>query len=151
VGLYVPAVLEPDLDLLGLDVAEDGAVPDELLPAQRGWLGALAVDALQRLHLLRRVPHVLARVHVRRRGGGGAPRHRRHSCCTGPRKRTGGTTARGPGRRRELPWLGGVAVVVRRRAAGWLAVMLAQFHFTPRPQRSTVPIVWSQTLGLVKV
>jgi hypothetical protein len=78
--LPASAVLEPDLDLLGLDVAEDGAVPDELLPAQRAGLGALAVDALQRLHLLRRVPHVLARVHLRR-GAWGEPlpaRHRRH-------------------------------------------------------------------------
>jgi hypothetical protein len=96
-GLYVPAVLEPDLDLLGLDVAEDGAVPDKLLPAQRGGLGALVVHALQRLHLLRRVPHVLARVHVRRLGGGGAPRYRRHGCCgTGPGRRTARATCYRP-------------------------------------------------------
>jgi hypothetical protein len=63
---YAPAVLEPDLDLLGLDVAEYGALPDELLPAQRAGLGALAVDPLERLHLLGRVAHVLARVHQRR-------------------------------------------------------------------------------------
>ncbi|BAS85430.1 Os03g0640825 [Oryza sativa Japonica Group] len=64
--LAAPAVLEPDLDLLGLDVAEYGALADELLAAERAGLGALAVDPLQRLHLLRGVAHVLARVHLRR-------------------------------------------------------------------------------------
>ena len=34
-----PSVLEPDLDLLGLDVAEDGAVPDDLLAAEGAGLG----------------------------------------------------------------------------------------------------------------
>jgi hypothetical protein len=29
--VIVPVILEPDLDPLGLDVAEDGTVPDELL------------------------------------------------------------------------------------------------------------------------
>jgi len=53
------------------------------MPAQRAGLGALAVDALQRLHLLLRVPHVLARVHLGRGGGtrGEPPlpaRHHRH-------------------------------------------------------------------------
>jgi len=62
---HAPAVLEPDLDLLGLDVAEYGALPDELLPAQRAGLGALAVDALELLDLLGGVAHVLARVHLR--------------------------------------------------------------------------------------
>lgn len=58
------AILEPDFDLLGLDVAEDGALSDQLLPPQRAGLGALVVDPLQRLHLLGGVPHVLARVHL---------------------------------------------------------------------------------------
>jgi hypothetical protein len=35
-GPLVPAVLEPDLP--GLDVAEHGALPDELLPVQRAGL-----------------------------------------------------------------------------------------------------------------
>lgn len=62
--VLTPAILEPDFDLLGLDVGEDGALSDQLLPPQRAGLGALVVDPLQRLHLLGRVPHVLARVHL---------------------------------------------------------------------------------------
>jgi hypothetical protein len=58
-----PSILEPDLDLFGLDVCQDGALAQQLLPARGCGLGALSVHPFQRLHLLRRVPHVLARVH----------------------------------------------------------------------------------------
>ncbi|RRT76348.1 hypothetical protein B296_00018591 [Ensete ventricosum] len=61
----LPSVLEPDLDLLRLDVGEDRTFPYELLPSQGARLRALAVDPLERLHLLRRVPHVLPRIHRR--------------------------------------------------------------------------------------
>ncbi|RWW75383.1 hypothetical protein BHE74_00016589 [Ensete ventricosum] len=62
----LPSVLEPDLDLLWLDVGENGTLPYELLPPQGARLRALGVDPLERLHLLRSVPHVLPRVHRRR-------------------------------------------------------------------------------------
>jgi hypothetical protein len=62
--IVIPAILEPDLDLLGLDVGENGALSDQLLPAQRAGLGALSIDSLERLHLLSRVPHILASVKV---------------------------------------------------------------------------------------
>jgi hypothetical protein len=79
----VPAVLEPDLDLLGVDAGEDGAVADQLLAAQRARLGALVVEPLQRLHLLRRVPHVLAGVHGRRRRRRGLlGRHHLYFICS---------------------------------------------------------------------
>lgn len=59
---YVPAILEPDFDLLGLDVGENGAVFDELLAANGAGLGALVVDTLQCLHLLVGVTHILSGV-----------------------------------------------------------------------------------------
>jgi hypothetical protein len=89
----VPAVLEPDLDLLGVDAGEDGAVADQLLAAQRARLGALVVEPLQRLHLLRRVPHVLAGVHGRRRRRGLLGRHHLPP-----------TRARSPARRPPSQW-----------------------------------------------
>ena len=57
--LAAPPVLEPDLDLLRLDVRQDRALPDQLLPPHRRRLRALRVHSLQRLHLLRRVADVL--------------------------------------------------------------------------------------------
>jgi hypothetical protein len=56
-----PSILEPDLDLFGLDDCQDGALAQQLMPAREGGLGALGVHPLQRIHLLRRVPHVLVR------------------------------------------------------------------------------------------
>jgi hypothetical protein len=100
-----PAVLEPDLDLLGLDVAEYGAVPDDLLAAQRAGLGAVAVDPLEHLHLLGGVAHVLARVHLRRPGRRpvlAAPRrhHGRHLAGVSARGGRGSVAGRGGGGRR---------------------------------------------------
>ena len=62
----VPAVLEPDFDLLGLDIREDRALTDQLLSSQGAGLWALGVDSLQGFHLLGGVPHVLAGVGGRR-------------------------------------------------------------------------------------
>jgi hypothetical protein len=57
--MVIPAILEPDFDLLGVDVGENGALPDQLLPAQRAGLGALGIDPLESLDLLGRVPYIL--------------------------------------------------------------------------------------------
>jgi hypothetical protein len=126
-----PAVLEPDLDLLGLDVAECGAVPDDLLAAQRAGLGAVAVDPLEHLHLLGGVAHVLARVHLRRprrRPVLAAARrhHRRHLAGVSAR---GGreSVAGGGGRRRSATATGdakscprdGSAAARRHGGGGW--------------------------------
>ncbi|RWW68044.1 hypothetical protein BHE74_00024460 [Ensete ventricosum] len=62
----LPSVLEPDLDLLRLDVGEDGALPYELLSFQGAGLRALVVDPLERIYLLWSIPHVLPRLHRHR-------------------------------------------------------------------------------------
>ncbi|RRT41340.1 hypothetical protein B296_00032903 [Ensete ventricosum] len=62
----LPSVLEPDLDLLRLDVGEDGALPYELLSLQGAGLRALVVDPLERIYLLWSIPHVLPRLHRHR-------------------------------------------------------------------------------------
>jgi hypothetical protein len=62
--MVIPAILEPDFDLLGVDVGENGALPDQLLPAQRAGLGALGIDPLERLDLFGRVPYILPRIKV---------------------------------------------------------------------------------------
>ena len=55
----IPPVLKPDLDLLRLDVGQNGTFTDQLLTPERAWLRTLGVDTLQGLYLLRRVPNVL--------------------------------------------------------------------------------------------
>jgi len=62
--MVIPAILEPDFDLLGVDVGENGALPDQLLPAQRAGLGALGIDPLERIDLLGRVPYILPGIKV---------------------------------------------------------------------------------------
>ena len=60
----IPAILEPDLDLLGLDVGENGALSNQLLSTQRAGLWALRIDSLERLNLLSCVPYILASIKV---------------------------------------------------------------------------------------
>lgn len=58
--LFIPSILEPDFDLFGLNVRENRALPNQLLPSQRARLWAFRVDSLQGLNLLWCVPHILA-------------------------------------------------------------------------------------------
>lgn len=58
--MVIPPVLKPNFDLLRLNVSKDRTLPDQLLSSQRTRFRALGVDSLKRLHLLRRVPHILA-------------------------------------------------------------------------------------------
>jgi len=60
----IPSVLEPNFDLLRLDVGENGTLPDKLLAAHGAWLGAVMVEPFKSLNLLRRVPHILAVIHL---------------------------------------------------------------------------------------
>jgi hypothetical protein len=66
---YIPAVLEPDFDLFGLNVCKDGTILNELLAAYGAWLGTLMVHMLQSLHLLICVSDIFPthdeRVHTR--------------------------------------------------------------------------------------
>lgn len=59
-----PAVLEPDFDLLRLDVGENGALPDQLLPAHGAGLGTLSIDSLKSFNLLSSVADILAVIKV---------------------------------------------------------------------------------------
>ena len=56
----LPSVLEPNLDLFGFDVGENGTLSDELLTAKRTWFWTFMVEPLQCFHLFRCVPNVLA-------------------------------------------------------------------------------------------
>jgi hypothetical protein len=64
IRIRLPAVLKPDFDLFGLNVGKNGTLPNELLPSQRARLWAFCVHPLQCLHLLWRIPHVLAGIHL---------------------------------------------------------------------------------------
>jgi hypothetical protein len=65
----LPAVLEPDFDLFGLNVCKDWTILNELLAAYGAWLGTLVVHMLQSLHLLICVSDIFPthdeRVHAR--------------------------------------------------------------------------------------
>ena len=52
--------MEPNLDLFGFDVGENGTLSDELLTAKRTWFWTFMVEPLQCFHLFRCVPNVLA-------------------------------------------------------------------------------------------
>ena len=43
---YLPAILEPNFDLLWLDMGENGAFSDELLTAQGTGFGAFMIKSL---------------------------------------------------------------------------------------------------------
>lgn len=58
------AVLKPDFDLFGLNVAENRTLPNELLPSQGAGLWAFRVDPLQGLNLLWCISHVLTTIHL---------------------------------------------------------------------------------------
>jgi hypothetical protein len=62
-SIIIPSILEPDLDLLRLNVSKYRALTQQLLPARGGWLGAIGIHPLKRLHLLRRVVHIFTGVH----------------------------------------------------------------------------------------
>jgi hypothetical protein len=64
--LSTSSILEPDFDLLGLDVGKDWTFSDELLATEGAGLGAVVVEAFQSFHLFRSVPNVLARFHSTR-------------------------------------------------------------------------------------
>jgi len=64
IRIRLPAVLKPDFDLFGLNVGKNRTLPNELLPSQRARLWAFCVHPLQCLHLLWRIPHVLAGIHL---------------------------------------------------------------------------------------
>ena len=59
----IPAILEPDLDLLGFDVGENRAFANELLAAHGARFRALSVHSLERIHLLCSIADVLSAVH----------------------------------------------------------------------------------------
>ena len=50
----IPSVLEPNFDLLRLDVGENGTLPDKLLAAHGAGLGAVMVEPFESLNLLER-------------------------------------------------------------------------------------------------
>jgi len=54
--------LEPNFNLLGLDVGKNRALSDQLLPSQGAGLRALSVNPFERFNLLRRVSDILAGV-----------------------------------------------------------------------------------------
>jgi hypothetical protein len=63
-GVFIfglPPVLEPDFDLLWLNVGQHRRLTDELLSSDGAGLGTLMIHPLQCLHLLVRVPHILPR------------------------------------------------------------------------------------------
>lgn len=57
--IKLPSVLKPDFDLLGFNIGQKGAFSDQLLTAERRGFRTFWVNALQCLHLLRRVPYIL--------------------------------------------------------------------------------------------
>jgi hypothetical protein len=59
----IPSVLEPNFDLFGLDVGENGALPYKLLAAHGAGFWAVVVEPFERLNLLGRVPHILTVIH----------------------------------------------------------------------------------------
>lgn len=60
----LPAILEPNFDLLWLDVCKNRTLSDQLLPSQRARFWALGVNSFERFHLLRRVSDILAGIKV---------------------------------------------------------------------------------------
>jgi hypothetical protein len=63
-GVFIfglPPVLEPDFDLLWLNVGQHRRLTDELLSSDGAGLGTLMIHPLQCLHLLVCVPHILPR------------------------------------------------------------------------------------------
>jgi hypothetical protein len=58
--------LEPNFDLFGLNVGENWALPNELLAANGAGFGTIMIEPFQGFDLLRRVPDILAIVHVNR-------------------------------------------------------------------------------------
>lgn len=60
VSNLLPAILKPYFDLLGLDVRQNGALSDQLLPSQRARFRALSVYSFKGFHLFRRVPDILS-------------------------------------------------------------------------------------------
>lgn len=52
--------MEPNFDLLGLDVGENRTFPYKLLTSHGAGFGAVVVEPLECLNLLGRVPHILA-------------------------------------------------------------------------------------------
>lgn len=59
----LPSVLEPNLDLFGFDVGENGALSYELLAAEGTWFGAFMVEPFECFHLFGCIADVLAVVH----------------------------------------------------------------------------------------
>ena len=59
----IPSVLKPNFDLFGLDVGENRAFPDKLLPANGTGFGALVIEPLKGFNLLRRVTDIFPVVH----------------------------------------------------------------------------------------
>lgn len=59
----IPPILKPNFNLLGLNVGEDRALSDQLLPAKRARLRALMIQPLKGFDLLRSVSNVLSGVH----------------------------------------------------------------------------------------
>ena len=57
--ICIPSVLEPNFDLFGLNVGEDRALADELLAANGAGFGAVMIEPLEGLNLLRCITDIL--------------------------------------------------------------------------------------------
>lgn len=76
----VPSVLEPNLDLLRLNIGENGTLSDELLAAQGTGFGAFMVKPLKCFHLFWCVPHILPVIHCHLAPFFASWTHRHHPC-----------------------------------------------------------------------
>lgn len=60
----LPTILEPNFDLLGLDVGKNGTLSDQLLPSQGAGLGALSINPFEGFNLLSRVSYIFPGIKV---------------------------------------------------------------------------------------
>lgn len=62
--IYIPSVLKPNLDLLGLDVGENRTFSDELLAAHRTWFRTIMIKSFKSFNLFRCISNILPVVHL---------------------------------------------------------------------------------------